>query len=228
MIDDETVPRGERAPNHKLRVTDHPNCFVGFPTEACHTYVRPLAPFAMPPILSETQITTIYRDTVDALYAYASRRCGGQRQLAEDITQETWLRAVREWRRAGVPDNPLAWLTTVARNLILNQFRRHEPVPIDALPPDIVLAAVERDDFGDSAEIASLVNGALARIPPHEARLLEAFHFERCRVVQLATLYGISERAIEGRLRRARERLRHELVSILPHHEQKEAEGGIP
>ena len=59
------------------------------------------------------------------------------------------------------------------------------------------------------------------RIPRAQARLLESFHFERFKVSQLATSYGISERAIEGRLRRARERLRHEIEITL------KAQGGM-
>jgi DNA-directed RNA polymerase specialized sigma24 family protein len=53
--------------------------------------------------------------------------------------------------------------------------------------------------------------------------LLEAFHFERLRVARLAEVMGITERAVEGRLRRARERLRQELEPVLP-----TLEGGLP
>src|SRR5258705_1179575 len=83
-------------------------------------------PDRMPERITEEQLRRIYADTIDTLYGYTSRRCGGQRELAEDVTQEVWLRAVRDWRRTGSPDNPLAWLTTVARNLILNHLRRRE------------------------------------------------------------------------------------------------------
>lgn len=176
----------------------------------------------MPSTITEAQVVAIYRETVDALYGYVSRRCGGERQLAEDVTQETWLRAVREWRRAGTPDRPLAWLTTVARNLLLNHFRRNEPVPLDLVPAEAVLSSLEGDEALDSAEVALVVHAALARMPASEAKLIEEFHFERCRMARLAEQYGISERAIEGRLRRARERLRRELETTLPM-----AEGGI-
>lgn len=176
----------------------------------------------MPLTVTEAEVTAIYRETLDVLYAYVSRRCGGERAVAEDVTQETWLRAVREWRRSGIPASPIAWLTTVARNLLLNQLRRREPVPIDAVPADVILAALDTDDALESAEIAMRVNDALARLSAPEAELLERFHFERQRVAQLAQRYGTSERAIEGRLRRARERLRRELASIRP-----KAEGGI-
>ena len=172
------------------------------------------------PVTGE-QLREIYRATIDDLYAYASRRCGGVRELAEDVTQEVWLRAVREWRRKGIPDVPLAWLTTVARNLILNHLRRKESLSLDAVSPTEILAAVDADELGESAEVATVVSHALARIPPAEAQLLEAFHYERYKVAQLAQAYGTSERAIEGRLRRARERLRRELEISL------NAQGGL-
>jgi len=165
----------------------------------------------MPDRITEAELERIYDDTIAELYGYASRRCGGRRELAEDVTQETWVRALRHWRQHGVPENPLGWLTTVARNLIVSHFRRRDIVSIDAVSPAEVLAAVDANTVSDSAEVASLVSQALARIPQAEAKLLETFHYDRLKMSQLAEVYGISERAVEGRLRRARERLRREL-----------------
>jgi RNA polymerase sigma-70 factor, ECF subfamily len=165
--------------------------------------------------ITEDELRRIYADTIDALYGYASRRVGGQRELAEDVTQEAWLRAVRDWQRNGPPRNPLGWLTTVARNLILNHLRRREALPLESVSPAEVLAAVDTDALDDSAEIAAVVRQAMLRLPTEEAQLLETFHYDRLKVAQLAETYGISERAVEGRLRRARERLRRELEITL-------------
>ena len=165
--------------------------------------------------ISEHELERIYDDTIVELYGYVSRRCGGLRELAEDITQEAWFRALRHWRAHGVPTNPLGWLTTVARNLVTSYFRRQQPIPLEEVSAADVLAAVDANAVSESAEAASLVSQALARIPPAEATLLETFHYERMKMSQLAALYGISERAAEGRLRRARERLRRELEIAL-------------
>jgi RNA polymerase sigma-70 factor, ECF subfamily len=169
----------------------------------------------MPDRITESELERIYDDTIVALYGYASRRCGGQRELAEDVTQETWVRALKHWRRHGVPDNPLGWLTTVARNLLVSHFRRRVGVPLDEVSVADVLAAVDANTVSDSAEVASLVSQALTRIPAAEAQLLETFHYDRLKMSQIAAAHGISERAIEGRLRRARERLRRELEITL-------------
>jgi len=47
-------------------------------------------------------------------------------QLAEDVVQEALLRALQTWSYRGVPDNPAAWLTQVAKNLALNSLRREQ------------------------------------------------------------------------------------------------------
>ena len=57
---------------------------------------------------------------------------------------------------------------------------------------------------------------ALDRLPAAQARLLEAFHFDRKPVAEIAASSGLSERAIEGRLRRARVRLRGLVEHELP------------
>jgi RNA polymerase sigma factor (sigma-70 family) len=106
------------------------------------------------------------------------------------------------------------------------------------VPAEVILAALERDAESREADVplaalaersgevpvdvAAAVTTALARLPSDESQLLEAFHFERQRVKALAERMGITERAVEGRLRRARERLRGELLDILP-----SIEGGV-
>ena len=115
----------------------------------------------------------------------------------------------------GPPEKPVAWLSTGARNLLSSYDRRKRPVQLDSISPDDVLAAFEDGQAAKSAEIAAVVCHALARLPDAEGRLLEAFHFEDRRVAQIAEGWGLSERAVEGRLRRARQRLRRELEAVM-------------
>ena len=162
----------------------------------------------------DERMLAIYRETIDPLYRYVSRQCGGDRALAEDVTQETWLRAVREWRRGGLPDEPAAWLRTVARNLVVSHFRRHRPEGLDALPDGDAPSAIDIERDAGSARDTAVVQRALAQIPAAQAGLLATFHFEDQRTADIAKQTGVSERAIEWRLRRARHRLRRELESL--------------
>jgi len=165
--------------------------------------------------MEESTLVQTYRENVTSLYEYVSKRCGADRGLAEDVTQEVWLRAVKAWKKEGPPEKPMAWLLTVARNLIINHFRRNRPVSLEALPAGWESGPPE-DGLGmDRPEAAALVNWGLARLRPAQARLIESFHLEGLKVAEIAADAGLSERAVEGRLRRARLKLRKHLESAV-------------
>jgi RNA polymerase sigma-70 factor (ECF subfamily) len=170
----------------------------------------------MPRRATEDEVRRIYRDTLDDFYGVVSRRCGGDRDLAEDVVQETWLRAVRAWRADGVPDRPLGWLTTVASRILYNHFRSPGVDRADRDAAD-TLPAPDAEQMRDARERRTLVERAIARLPLLQTRLIEAFYYDRRPIAEIATTFGMSERAVEGRLRRARESLKRQI----------ETEGGI-
>jgi RNA polymerase sigma-70 factor (ECF subfamily) len=154
---------------------------------------------------TEDSIRRIYRETLDDFYGVVSRRCDGDRDLTEDVVQETWLRAVRGWQAGGIPEKPMAWLTTVASRILANHFRRR---PAERLDETNDLPAA---DLSERREKRSLLERALGRLPRLQGKLLEAFHLEDRAIADIAREHKMSERAIEGRLRRARQNLRREI-----------------
>jgi RNA polymerase sigma-70 factor (ECF subfamily) len=156
------------------------------------------------------ELVAIYRQTIRPLYAYVSRRVGGDTALAEDLVQDTWMHALDAWPARGVPREPLAWLIRVARNTLVSHFRRVRPELVDPSVIDLTAA-----DFPDGPENAAAVGWGLAWLRRAHAEVLDAFYFEGKSVREIASEYGTSERAIEGRLRRAREKLRNELQKVM-------------
>lgn len=59
----------------------------------------------------------------------ALARWSGDLTVAEDAVQEAFAEALRVWRRDGVPDNPAAWVLTVARNRARDRLRRESARP---------------------------------------------------------------------------------------------------
>ena len=163
-------------------------------------------------MISEQELIRQYRAQVRPLYSYVSRRTGGDRSLTEDVVQETWLRALRDWRRKGLPREPAAWLSKVASNLLASHYRRLKPqasLDIEALPDD-------QGTCSQSPETAAALHLALRKLRPKQARLIEAFHFDGKALAEIAGDLGISERAAEGRVRRAREALKTALGALTP------------
>jgi len=165
--------------------------------------------------MEETTLIRTYQDLVHPLYEYVARRCASDRGLTEDVTQESWLRAVTAWKKNGLPENPLAWLKTVARNLILNYFRRAPLISLEVLPPDWEGKVFGNGTGRDTPDHAATVNWGLARLRPSQARIIEAYHFDELKVSEIASELGLSERAVEGRLRRARLKLRKKLEPVV-------------
>jgi len=66
-----------------------------------------------------------FRNEYGKMVSVITRYVGTENvQAAEDIVQETLLKAVDHWQHNGIPDNPQAWLYTTAKNLALNILKR--------------------------------------------------------------------------------------------------------
>ena len=158
--------------------------------------------------MTERQWLEMYRETVRLLYGYIARRTGGNRALTEDIVQESYLRALDHWKRKAAPNSPLAWLKRVARNILIDYLRQKkwiEKADLD-LSPDFRNRSSE--DWFRSLEIYS----AISSLGQKKAKILEAFYYDGMSVKEIAGEMAISERAVEGHLRRARRSLK----SLLP------------
>lgn len=159
-----------------------------------------------PPKSGSGGAAALDRDRMARLYRHLSRRAGGDRELAEDATQEACLRAVRHWRKA-VPRDPDAWLRVTGERLLANYFRRHRPESLEGISE----AAEGRNTEPAGPERSVELEEALGRLRPAARALVEAHHFGGVSLRELAAREGLSERAVEGRLHRARKRLQRHL-----------------
>ena len=69
------------------------------------------------------EVEAVYRAEFGRVVASLTGRFGDL-DLAEEMTQEAFVEAVRRWPTEGVPPNPGGWLTVVARNRALDRLRR--------------------------------------------------------------------------------------------------------
>ncbi len=73
----------------------------------------------------DARVAALYRREAGRLTALLTGIFGPDHlALAEDVVQESFIAALRVWRRDGLPDNPGAWLLTAARNRARDRFRR--------------------------------------------------------------------------------------------------------
>ena len=141
-------------------------------------------------------------------YAYAVL---GNRADAEDVTQTTFVNALRALERGDRPRKPTSWLITIAHNLIRQRFRQQQARPLE-VELDRDVAAAEDGDEGPS--IDELVR-ALQRIPPSQRQALVLRELEGRSYREIGELLGVSQSALEALLFRARRSLADELENLV-------------
>lgn len=152
-------------------------------------------------------LRAMFAEHGDALYAHALRLASGDRQRAEDLVQETLLRA---WRHPEAlnPDrgSVRAWLFTTARNLAIDSWRRRSVrvgEVITDTPPEPV-----SDDETDRTVEAWLIAEALGRLSPvHREVLVECFYQGRS-VAEAASRLGVPAGTVKSRTHYALRSLR--------------------
>lgn len=86
---------------------------------------RAAVPAAAPESGVERLVDHLFRHQAGRVVSALTRLFGSENlDLAEDVVQEALVAALRQWPFRGVPDNPRAWLTEVAKNRALDRLRR--------------------------------------------------------------------------------------------------------
>lgn len=139
------------------------------------------------------------------VFAFIVRRCG-DRTLAEDLTADVMLRAVRETTRTGtVVTGP--WLTTVARNRLVDHWRSAER---EGRRLRLAFSDARSDEWSDDdAPVeAEAVNAAMRALPPSYQAVLSLRYLDDLSVAGVADVLGRSVHATESLLVRARRAFR--------------------
>ena len=144
---------------------------------------------------------------LDALYATA-RRLTRNAAEAEDLVQDTYVKAFRNRRQFRPGTNLRAWLFAVMHGVFINGTRRRRPAEsLDALED----SAPERADDGASAETSIAVRElreALLRLPDEQRQVVLLVGLEQFSYAEAADVLEVPIGTVMSRLARGRERLR--------------------
>jgi RNA polymerase sigma factor (sigma-70 family) len=130
-------------------------------------------------------------------------------QDAEDASQQTFLSAHRSLLAGARPQDPAAWLGTIARNECRERIRARAAVPL-ALAGDPV-ARVQLDDVTAGREEIEALCAALAELPHQQREAIVLREFYGLSYDEVRAALGVSDSAVESLIFRARKRLQKEL-----------------
>ncbi len=152
-------------------------------------------------------VTELYRQYRVPLMAYVLRLTAGDRQQAEDVVQETMLRA---WRQAGQLDltepSLMPWLATVARRIVIDDKRRKSARPAET--GDGMLENAPAADTTDELLRKVLVAEALQSLTSAHREVLNETILRDRTVNEAAEALGIPVGTVKSRVYYALKALR--------------------
>jgi len=144
-------------------------------------------------------------------------RFAGEPSGAEDLVQDTMLRAFRGWSGFRPGTNVRAWLLTILRNTFINEYRRRrrEPVPmdLDAIEPYAVHEATASDPEGEffSQIVDARVLQAVDALPEPFREVVVLSDMEGLNYAEIAEAVGVPVGTVKSRLFRGRRQLQRDL-----------------
>lgn len=157
-------------------------------------------------------------DHLDSLFGFAIVLTHNQTE-AEDLVQETYLRAMRAFGQLAPDSNLKSWLFTIMRNVWRNQLRHKRSGPqfieLDTDDGDDVEHARWLDTLAQNPHMVfqrkierEEVRAAIKRLPPHYREVVVLRDLEGFSYQQIATILECPAGTVMSRLSRAREQLR--------------------
>lgn len=164
------------------------------------------------------------RGEVSALDTLARRHQGrilqlafrtlGRWDVAEDVTQETFLRLYRAAGTYKPQAQFTTWLYRIVVNLCLDEQRRRAKaaLPLEAVAPEGLPAAHENP--AERKELSELVRTAVQQLPDRQRMALVLHRYDGLSHTEISQVTGWSESAIESLLVRAYASLREKLAKV--------------
>ena len=133
----------------------------------------------------------------------------GNRELAEDLFQETWIRVLERGHQYDGTHEFSTWLYAVARNLTIDYLRKKSPLSLDGLMEDEEHAPLEPADTRPMAwevvqqhEQAERINAELVSIPAEYRETVVLRFQEGLALEEIATITGAKLGTVKSRLYR--------------------------
>jgi len=169
----------------------------------------------------------LFRHEAGKMTAVLTRFLGTEHiDTAEDIVQDTLLKAMEVWRIRGLPDNPSAWLYKVARNKALDYVRaNHRQTKILSTQVETKKSNWDSSKHWDELFLEDEIQDSMLRmmfacchpaIPPESQIALTLKTLGGLSVAEIANAFLTSEETITKRIYRAKEKIKQENIKLEP------------
>ena len=161
--------------------------------------------------MSASEFEAFYHAYVTCVYRFVFYRVGARRELAQDLTQDIFLKAFEAFERYDPTKGKSAWIYTIARHHLINHHaKERSQVNIEEVSDSLWLSTDERERLVQNDEERRLLV-AVDTLEVEDARLVRMKYLEGWGFDDLAEVFGKSSGALRVQVGRALKKLRHQV-----------------
>jgi RNA polymerase sigma-70 factor (ECF subfamily) len=157
-------------------------------------------------------VETVFGKHQGEIYAYLLRMMRDP-EVAADMTQDTFIKAYKNYATLEKPENARAWLYQIAHRVALDEIRRRKIVRFLPWTGEARGSAPSAEHLVMDARLSGDLQRALQRIPERQRAALLLAELHDLTGLELASALGVSHVAARALLTRARESLRQALAA---------------
>jgi RNA polymerase sigma-70 factor, ECF subfamily len=161
-------------------------------------------------------IEGLIRAHQDALFAFMLRM-SGRPDVAEDITQEAFVRVLKNLDRFDTRFRFSTWLFTIAKRLYVNSIQKHRPTydsdVISEQQGEHVAPGFSAARNETLANARGVIDFALAELAPQQREIILLFHQQNWPITEIAVYLEMPEGTVKSHLHRARKRMKKAIES---------------
>jgi RNA polymerase sigma-70 factor (ECF subfamily) len=170
-----------------------------------------------------TAMAELYDRYFDRVYSLVFNQVDRNRDVAEDIVQETFLAALKSAKGFRGRSSAYTWLCSIAYHKVADHYRRQSRERkrmVSGVDVDTVDVSEnpgtqpQPDSLIESAETRQVVNEALAKLPWDYRQVLILKYVEELSVQEISQIMDRSPKSIEGLLTRSRKALQTQLAGL--------------
>jgi len=154
--------------------------------------------------METVEFDDLVRESLPVVYRYLLRLVRDS-ELAQDLTQETFIKAWKHIRRFQTDKPFRPWVMRIARNCAFDALRRKPVLPLDeAVANAVPDLAPSPQQHAQQAEAANYVTRLLGRLSETEREVLTLHYLDELSVSEIADVLQLPFETVRTRLRRAR------------------------
>lgn len=161
--------------------------------------------------MTPSDFTAFYQKNVQRVFRYVLFRVSCNQEVAEDLTQDIFLKAYKAFGTYDAERSGSSWIYTIAKNTLIDWYKKQHPTEDIANYEDSLTLSSDAWEMHAANEDSQALLDLIAALPADDAELVRLRYLEGWDYAGLAPILQKNESALRAQASRAIKRLKQQI-----------------